>query len=225
MTEAGGGAAGAKQWDPRREWPPHPRRLVAALGVVFDAMIVAHLARVNRQQLLVESFTGRAVIPGRVQGELSGLAYGIAGIGPLLVPTCFATVERMNREQAQRAVDRQRSWHGKAVIEADPTKDRGEAEALELCWRREERCLVSQDANAMLGARNQGTPVFAIPDVLLDFAAQRRLRAENAWQIYLEIVGDEPWNEAWFWRVIDETDRERSRQKFMAHAANFGAVL
>jgi hypothetical protein len=160
-----------------------------------------------------------------VRGELSGLANGIVGIQPLLVPSCFAAVERLNREQAQRALDRQRSWHGKDVIDADPTKDRGEAEALELCWRRAERCLVSQDANAMLGGRNQRTPIFAIPDVLLDFAAQKRLRAESAWQIYLDVVGDEPRREARFWRVLDETQRERSRQKFMAHAANFGAVL
>lgn len=112
-----------------------------------------------------------------------------------------------------------------AVITNDPAKDRGEAEALELCWQRVDRCLVSQDANAMLGARRQGTPVFGLPDVLLAFAAQKRPKAESAWQIYLEVVGDEPWHEARFWRVLDETERDRSRQKFMAHATNFGAVL
>lgn len=104
MTGPGGGARDARPWDPQREWPPNPRRLVAASEVVFDAMIVAHLARVNRQQLLVESFTGRAVIPDRVRGELSGLANRIPGIHGLLVPSCFATIERLNREQAGRAL-------------------------------------------------------------------------------------------------------------------------
>ena len=47
MTGPGGGTAGAQPWDPRSEWPPHPRRLVAAREVVFDAMVVAHLAPVN----------------------------------------------------------------------------------------------------------------------------------------------------------------------------------
>jgi predicted nucleic acid-binding protein len=211
-------AIGTGDFDPREEWPAHPRRLLTA-HVVFDTMVPCYLARANRVQMLREAFAGRAHIPSRVRGEISGLANAYVDLRVLLEPAPFADVHRLTREQAQRALDRQIAWNSRAVIEADPNRDRGEAEALALCDDHADWVIVSHDSNAIHNAKLLSIPILAAPDVLLVFAVQGRCLAANAWKIYETLIGlgMEP---SRFWPDDDE-----ARERFMDHARAFGLAV
>ena len=178
---------GTGPFDPVREWPAHPRRLVTA-EVVFDTMVPFCFACVNRVQLLRDAFAGRAHIPDRVRGELAGLSNGNEQALPLLLPVPFAQVHTLDRSGAARALTRQQAWHGVSAIDADPSKDRGEAEAHELCAQNPGWVLVSQDANALNHGKRVRVPVLSAPDVLLVIAARRLCLPANAWKIYKMMV-------------------------------------
>jgi predicted nucleic acid-binding protein len=166
---------------------PDPHPLLSGT-VCFDTMVPMYMAISNRSQLLREVFEGRAVIPGAVERELRGLNRSHPEIGQVLVP-CFARVITLDRAQAMRASDRQRSWKGAEVINARPNQDRGEAECVELCVANDWP-LVSQDSDAIRAGRTakKRVPVFAAPDVLLVMAAHGRLLAVNAWKIYQSML-------------------------------------
>ncbi|MFV2063920.1 MAG: hypothetical protein ACC726_10475 [Chloroflexota bacterium] len=155
---------------------------------MFDTMVPHYLALVNRVQMLRESFSGRAHIPDRVRGEITGLSHSDSRVEVLLAPLPFAQVHRLDRDGAKRAWTRQVSWYGRSVIEDDPSRDRGEAEAHELCSQDPGWVLVSQDANAIHHGRIMDVPVFAAPDVLLAFAAEGQCMPASAWSIYREML-------------------------------------
>jgi hypothetical protein len=106
------------------------------------------------------------------------------------MPPTFGQSTKLEREGAQRASDRQRAWWGKETIMADPKRDRGEAECLELCqqhgWP-----LVSHDARARKAGRKQDTPVLTIVDVLMVLVARGEMLATSAWKTYVDLVGDD----------------------------------
>jgi hypothetical protein len=179
----GADAPGTGPFEPALEWPAHPRRLLIA-EVVFDTMVPFFLACANRVQLLSEAFAGRAHIPDRVRGELSGLAGRDERALRLLLPAPFAQVHTLDRAGALRALTRQQAWHGVSVIEAEPSKDRGEAEAHELCAQNPGWVLVSQDANALNHGKIAKVPVFSAADALLVVTAQKLCLPGNAWKIY-----------------------------------------
>ena len=74
------------------------------------------------------------------------------------------------------------------MIEAEPSKDRGEAEAHELCAQNPGWVLVSQDANALNHGKISKVPVFSAADVLLVVAAQKLCLPGNAWKIYTMMI-------------------------------------
>jgi hypothetical protein len=189
---------GTGQFDARVEWPPHPRRLLEA-HAVFDTNVPMHLAIANRCQMLRKTFAGRAHIPDRVRGELMGLAEGNAAVRHLYVPDWFAEIHRLDRAGRERAHDRQVAWHGASAVEADPSKDRGEAECHELAAQNPGWVLVSQDSNAIHHGRINHRPVFALPDVLIVFAAKGECLAENAWTLYAAIVATDDQAESRYW--------------------------
>ncbi|MGO9178017.1 MAG: hypothetical protein ACLQBX_17030 [Candidatus Limnocylindrales bacterium] len=213
MPGSSRGTPGGGPFDARREWPAHPRRLLIA-HAVFDTMVPCWLARENRVQMLRQAFAGRAHIPGRVRGELRGLARGSAGVSDLLDPTPFAKEHTLDRSGAIRAATLQAAWHGASVIQAEPNRDRGEAEALELCAQNPGWVLVSQDSNAIHHAKITNVPVFAAPDVLIVFAAQGLCLPQGAWRVYQMMVArgmypsrfwpDDPTSEARFLALVPE---------------------
>ena len=182
-------------------------------------MVPCYLARANRVQMLREAFAGRAHMPNRVRGEIAGLSNGYGALQGLLAPVPFGEVHRLTREQAQRATDRQVAWHGRTVIENDPNKDRGEAEALSLCDDHVDWVIVSHDSNAISNARIKHFPILAAPDVLLVFAAQERCLATSAWKIYQTMLGlgMEP---SRFW-----PDDAEGQGRFLSHAQELGCKV
>ena len=218
MTTAGGPTLpGTGPWDPNCEWPPHPRRLLEP-DTVFDSMVPAYLARLNKIQMLRTAFANRAHIPGRVRGELLGLGRGYSGVTELVIPTPFAEIHSLTREQAAEARNRQVAWRGMAVIDDDPSLDRGEAEALTLAAGHTGWVVVSQDSNALSNAKIKKIPPFAAPDVLLVFAVQGLCLAANAWKIYQAMLDlDDGMRPSRFW-----PNNAESEAKFMAYAAELG---
>lgn len=135
-------------------------------------------------------------------------------------PTPFAQTHTLDRAGAARALTRQQAWHGVSVIEADPSKDRGEAEALELCTQNPGWILVSQDANALNHGKLVKVPVLSAPDVLLVVAARRLCLPASAWKIYKMMIAaglyparfwpDDSASEARFLALADELLRDLS---------------
>jgi hypothetical protein len=221
VAEAGSPKPGFGRWDPNCEWPPHPRRLLEP-DVVFDSMVPTYLARLNKIQMLRTAFADRAHIPGKVRGEISGLGRGYAGVTELVIPDPFAEIHPLTREQAIDARKRQIGWHGMTVIDAEPSKDRGEAEALALAAAHTGWVIVSQDSNAMSNAKISRIPPFAAPDVLLVFAVQGLCLATNAWKIYQAMLGldPEPMRPSRFW-----PDDANGEAAFMAYAVELGCKV
>lgn len=185
------------------EWPAHPRRLLAA-QTVFDTMVPVALARANRHQMLRDAFAGRAHVPDRVRGEIMGHAEGDPRIRSLFDPDWFAEVHRLDAAGRQRAHDRQVAWKGASVIAADPSTDRGEAECHEVAAQNAGWVVVSQDSDAIHHGKVNRRPVFAIPDILLVFVANRYCLAENAWKIYEAMVTTDPRALSRFWAIDDD---------------------
>jgi len=124
------------------------------------------------------------------------------------MPPLFGQSIKLDRAGAQRAYDRQRAWWGKETIQADPKRDRGEAECLELCqqhgWP-----LVSHDARARQAGQRQGTPVLTIVDVLMVLVARGEMLATSVWNTYVGLVGDDKEENMLVcrdWQITSETE-------------------
>jgi hypothetical protein len=200
-------------FDPYYEWPAHPRRLLEAVGAVFDANVPVDLALANRCQMLRKAFARRAHIPDRVRGEIMGLAQGREAIRALFEPDWFAVIHRLDEEGRKRAHARQLAWHGPSVIAADPSIDRGEAECHELASRHPGFVVISQDSNAIHHGKIKKVPVYSTPDVLIVFAAQGQCLPENAWTIYTNMVAQDSMTESRYWPLGD--DEEDSKALFL----------
>jgi predicted nucleic acid-binding protein len=214
MQGAQGKSSHAGAWDPHKEWPPHPARLLTP-HVVFDTNVPYYLALANKSQMLRKVFSGRAHIPDRVRGEIAGLGTNEPLVKDLVLNP-FAEIHRLTRDQAAAALGRQIAWHGPSAVEANPNIDRGEAEALALCdgtdW-----VVVSQDSNALSNARKKGIPIFSAPDVLLVIAAAGECLASSAWKIYGEMHNRHGME---LCRFLDLS--KESEDRFMAIAAELG---
>lgn len=171
-------------------WPfanlPDARALLAG-DVCFDAMALSWLARARKWEMVQRAFGTRAKIPDRVRGELAGWSRSYPEISNLMPPT-FGQSIKLDRAGAQRASDRQRAWLGKETILADPKRDRGEAECLELCQQRGWP-LVSHDARARRDGERQGTPVLTLVEVLMVLVSRGEMLAASAWRAYVGLVG------------------------------------
>jgi hypothetical protein len=87
----------------------------------------------------------------------------------------------------------------------DAFKDRGEAECHEIGAQNAGWVVVSQDSNAINHGRISHRPVFALPDVLIIFAATGECLAESAWALYGAIVANDPLAKSRFWPLDQET--------------------
>jgi len=190
---------------PRPKWP-HPSRPDARLllgpGLIcFDTMMLTSLVRANKTQLLFESMRTRARMPERVCGELRGHARETPEITRVL-PPAFGQSVKLDRAAALRASVQQRAWNSDAEIQANPHKDRGEAECLELCkehgWP-----LMTQDHKAVRTGPRRGVVVFGMPELLMVMVAEERLLAVSAWKIY-EVVRAGGLPKADGWPLTDE---------------------
>lgn len=196
---------------PRPRWPhpsrPDARLLLGSGPICFDTMILTSLVRANRTQLLCESMGARARMPERVFGELRGHARETPEITQV-VPPAFGQSLKLDRAATQRASVQQRAWNSDAEIQANPHKDRGEAECLELCkehgWP-----LMTQDHKAVRTGSRRGVAVFGMPELLMVMVAEGRLLAVSAWKIY-EVVRAGGLPKADGWPLTDE-----GRDRFM----------
>ncbi len=182
-----------------RRWPhrkrPDARALVGDAPVCFDTMILTALVQANRTQLLIESMAQRARIVPRVAGELRGHCNWLPSVAAVMPPPVgaprprrsFGEMVQLTHAEAQRAADLQRAWNGKAVIDADPRRDRGEAECVAVCEARN-WLLASQDHHAVGAPGQRRQFVFGLPELLMLFAAEDRCLPENAWAIYRAIA-------------------------------------
>lgn len=178
-------------------------------------MILTSLVRANKTQMLVASMKARARMPGRVAGELRGHSHSNPEITKVLPPpadgrslgaTSFGETVALTREEAQRAADLQRAWHGQTVIDARPDTDRGEAECLAVCERRGWP-LMSQDHRAVSAGSRRGVGVFGLPELLMLFAAEGRCLPTSAWTIYAAIAESNERLVAQGWICDDKTER------------------
>lgn len=173
----------------RRDGEPDLAPLLSDI-LVFDTTIPLHLSRHNRTQMLRDCFTGRAKIPGAVEGELRGWSRAFPRVGELFAPRPFLDVVRItDRAARERIYARQRGWKGQAVVDANPRVGRGEAECLELC-RQNPWHMVAQDSDAIQGAKKDKTLLYGMPDVLMAFVLRDFMLAENAWKLY-ELMTDD----------------------------------
>lgn len=183
----------------KARWPhakrPDARQLLTGGPVLFDTMILTALVTANRAQMLVESMAGRARIVPRVGGELRGRSRGNPAVAALIPPqpgqlrtkASFGEMVTLTRAEAIRAADLQRAWNGKAVIDADEKKDRGEAECVAVAIERK-WLVVSQDHHAVGPPWNRRQFVFGLPELLMLFAAEGRCLGASAWAIYDSIA-------------------------------------
>lgn len=197
------------------DWPfpklPDARVLLSG-EVCFDTMILSWLARARKWEMVQRAFGDRARMPDRVRGELVGWSRSHDEIANLMPPK-FGQSISLDRAGAQRASDRQRAWLGKETIQADPRRDRGEAECLELC-QQHHWPLVSHDGRARGDGRRQGTPVLTIVDVLMVLVARGEMLAASAWKTYVGLVGDD--KEDQMLECGDWPCSEESEETFMA---------
>jgi hypothetical protein len=155
-------------------------------------MILTALVEANRTQMLVQSMSGRARIMAAVAGELRGHSRRVAGLTSTMPPPNGTFGQLVtNRQIAQTASVLQRAWHGSKAIEANPRKDRGEAECLAACKLNRNWALISQDHRAVLEAPKWGIYLYGLPELLMLFAAEGRLLPASAWKIYADIAGGE----------------------------------
>ncbi len=177
-------------------------------------MILTALVRANRTQLLLESMARRARIVPRVAGELRGHSRGNSAIAAVIPPppgaprskASFGELVTLTREEALKAADFQRAWNGQAVIDADPHRDRGEAEALAVCIARRWP-LLSQDHHAVGPSQKRRQFVLGIPELLMVLAAEGRCLAESAWRIYFNIASTNEKLVAQGWPCDDDSAR------------------
>jgi hypothetical protein len=160
--------------------------------VVFDTMILTAVVEANRTQLLTDSMADRARIPDAVAGELRGHSRDIPALTSVMPPPngSFGQAVR-DREVARVASTLQRAWHGSKAIEAEPKKDRGEAECLAACKMNRDWALFSQDHRAVREAPKWGIYLYGLPELLMLFAAEGRCLPESAWMIYAAIAAAE----------------------------------
>jgi hypothetical protein len=177
-------------------------------------MILTALVAANKTQLLFESMAQRARIVPRVAGELRGHARDNVAISAVIPPppgtartrASFGEVVQMTHAEAHRAADFQRAWNGQAVIDANPKKDRGEAECVAVCMERM-WLLVSQDHHAVGPPQKRRQFVFGFPELLMLFAAEGRCLATNAWLIYRAIADANERLVAQDWPCNEASDR------------------
>lgn len=206
-------AASRPKWPHR--WRPDARRLLGVGPVCFDTMILTSLVRANKAQMLVDSMKARARMPTRVAGELRGHSHSNGEISKVVPPppdggspgsASFGETVRLTRDEAQRAADLQRAWHGREAIDAKPDTDRGEAECIAVCERRGWP-LISQDHRAVSAGSRRGVAVFGLPELLMLFAAEGRCLPSSAWKIYADIADSNERLVAQGWVCDDEAER------------------
>lgn len=193
------------------KWRPDARLLIGSHPIAFDTMVLTALVRANKTQMLTESMALRAKVAWRVGGELRGHARGDVAISAVIPPApgtprpvrAFGEMIRLTRSEVQLASDFQRAWHGQGAIDADPYKDRGEAESLAICITRGWP-LMSQDHRAVSVGSKRGVNVYGLPELLMLFAAEGRCLPANAWTIYKAIAGANPWLTAQGWECRHE---------------------
>lgn len=194
------------------KWRPDARQLLGSHPVAFDTMILTALVRANKAQMLVESMAPRAKIAWRVGGELRGHARGDPAISAVIPPLAggprpvraFGEMIVLTRHETKLAADFQHAWHGQDAIDADPHKDRGEAECLAICITRGWP-LMSQDHKAVETGAKRGVKVYGLPELLMLFAAEGRCMPASAWTIYSQIAAN-PTLVAQGWECSDEVE-------------------
>lgn len=186
-------AGGSSRWPHRKR--PDARALLGDTPVCFDTMILTALVEANRSQLLIELMAERARIVPRVAGELRGHCRRMPNLAAVMPPPAgalrpkrsFGESVQLSHAEAQRAADLQRAWNSKAVIDANPRCDRGEAECVAVCEERK-WLLASQDHHAVGPPERRRQFVFGLPELLMLFAAEDRCLSTNAWNIYRTIA-------------------------------------
>lgn len=156
--------------------------------VCLDTMITLYCERGGIAPILAGVLGRRAHMPQAVFDELYGLLHNRPASLILRRPL-FAKVHVINDDDAaERVLGRLRRWRGRSSVEDDPKQDRGEAEALEVCWTNG-FALLSQDHRAVLDARREGIPVGSLIDVLAVMVLRSAFTTANAWLLYLGFLG------------------------------------
>lgn len=157
--------------------------------VCFDTMVPAHFAMAGHATLIRRAFAGRAKIPGRVYQEIDGLSYSDALVGRLLRPTLFAqSIPVTNPTSLARVVNRMEAWTSIQAVASDPRKNRGEAEAIQVCLDNGGWPLVTQDGHGRRGASAEGLDCYSSVEVLVAMVISGYVPdCATAWGIYLSL--------------------------------------
>ena len=196
---------------------PSPRRLLEN-HVFWDSDVLVCFAQIGRSQLIRAGFAGRSDLAGAVHGELRGLSQTHADVAQLLEPDCFASIQYVTREEAERAAEHQRAWVGRENWLNDPRWHRGEAESLRLVLRAEFSSadsgrpapLVVHDRDARNAARPYGIDTYSCVEVLVALAVAGQLLPENAWDRWRDMVAGGA-----ITRLADWTTSDDDRTRFL----------
>ncbi len=137
------------------QWVKMLRAAPNRYPVVLDTMVPLYFEIHGIADKFKGLFRDRAHLPPAVYRELDGHLRGRGSRGTLLSAPRFFRVQPITDAMADRVLDRQRRWRGRDAVEADPRRDRGEAECLEVC-RTQGLPLLSHDHNAIRDARRDG---------------------------------------------------------------------
>lgn len=196
---------------------PSPRRLFER-HVFWDSDVLVCFAQLRRSQLIRDGFAGQSDVAGAVHAELRGLSQTHADLTYLLEPECFAGIQLVTREEAERAAQHQRAWVGQDNWINDPKWHRGEAESLCLVLRPEFSSaedgrpapLIVHDRDARNAARPYGIDTYSCVEVLAALAAAGHLLPQSAWDRWCDMVANGS-----ITRLPDWTTSDDHRIRFM----------
>jgi len=156
--------------------------------VVLDTMVPLYFELHGIADKFRGIFKDRSHLPGAVYRELDGITRARGSARTLLqLPRWFRIHEISDDAMAERVLDRQRRWRGKAEVENDPLPDRGEAECLEICLDLGYP-LLSHDHHAISDGARDDIAVGTTIDVLAIMVVRGMFRADQAWMIYTRFI-------------------------------------
>lgn len=171
-----------------RESPPVKRLLTDDIS--FDTVVPAHFAMAGYEHLFRRMFAGRAHIPGAVYRELDGLGHSDPKVHQLLSRSFFKVTTIVEEAARARIVDRMEAWTSVAEVAANPKKNRGESEAIQLAVDSGGWPIVTQDGNGRRGAWDDGLDCYSSIDVLVAMVIGGYVTdCDEAWDIYLALDG------------------------------------
>lgn len=202
------------------EGPPLAR-LLRDPQVIFDTMVPVAWAVAGHGATLRYAFRGRAIIPGRVYAEIDGHSYSTerARAGEMIRPTNFARRVEVPAEDRPAVIRRMEGWTSIERVAEEPSENRGESEAIQLCLNLGGIALVTQDRKGILAAEAEGIEVFTSIHVLYALVIKGLIRdCLTAWGIYmsLEATG--------LWAVADYPYDAVGQTRFLAKAADVEAA-